>query len=32
MEHNMKKLAEKGFDYDINKMANYIHNTFYVAH
>jgi len=32
MEHNMKKLAEKGFDYDINKMANYIHNTFYVTH
>lgn len=31
MEHNMKKLAEKGYDYDIKMMANYLHNTFYVA-
>ena len=31
MEHNMKKLAEKGYDYDIKMMANYIHNTFNVA-
>ncbi|AHJ12897.1 c-type cytochrome [Sulfurospirillum multivorans] len=28
MEHNMKKLAEKGYDYDIKMMANYIHNSF----
>jgi len=28
MEHNMKKLAEKGYDYDIKMMANYIHTTF----
>lgn len=28
MEHNMKKLAEKGYDYDIKLMANYIYNTF----
>ncbi|ARU48853.1 c-type cytochrome [Sulfurospirillum diekertiae] len=31
MEHNMKKLAEKGYDYDIKMMANYLHNAFYVA-
>jgi cytochrome c553 len=31
MEHNMKKLAEKGYDYDIKMMASYLHNTFYVA-
>lgn len=31
MEHNMKKLAEKGYDYDIKMMANYLHNTFNVA-
>ena len=23
MEHNMKKLAEKGYDYDIKMMASY---------
>lgn len=28
MEHNMKKLAEKGYDYDIKMMANYLHSTF----
>lgn len=28
MEHNMKKLSEKGYDYDIKAMANYIFNTF----
>ena len=28
MEHNMKKLAEKGYDYDIKMMATYLHNTF----
>lgn len=28
MEHNMQKLTEKGYDYDINAMANYIFNTF----
>lgn len=28
MEHNMKKLAEKGYDYDINAMAKYIYETF----
>lgn len=31
MEHNMKKLAEKGYDYDIKMMANYIFNTFHTA-
>lgn len=31
MEHNMKKLADKGYDYDINAMANYIFNTFNTA-
>jgi len=31
MEHNMKKLAEKGYDYDINAMANYIYNKFNIA-
>ena len=31
MEHNMKKLAEKGYDYDIKMMASYLHNTFYVT-
>lgn len=31
MEHNMKKLADKGYDYDINAMANYIYNSFNVA-
>ncbi|AFL68596.1 c-type cytochrome [Sulfurospirillum barnesii] len=28
MEHNMKKLTEKGYDYDIKAMANYIFTTF----
>ena len=28
MEHNMKKLKEKGYEYDVKAMANYIHNTF----
>jgi hypothetical protein len=28
MEHNMQKLTEKGYDYDIKAMANYIFNTF----
>jgi cytochrome c553 len=28
MEHNMKKLIEKGYDYDIDAMANYIYNAF----
>jgi len=31
MEHNMKKLAEKGYDYDINAMANFIYNKFNIA-
>ncbi|KFL35205.1 MULTISPECIES: c-type cytochrome [unclassified Sulfurospirillum] len=31
MEHNMKKLAEKGYDYDIKMMATYIHNTFNIT-
>ncbi|ACZ12320.1 conserved hypothetical protein [Sulfurospirillum deleyianum DSM 6946] len=31
MEHNMKKLAEKGYDYDIKAMANYIYNSFHPA-
>lgn len=29
MEHNMKKLSEKGYDYDIKAMATYIFNTFH---
>jgi cytochrome c553 len=28
MEHNMKKLKEKGYEYDVKAMANYIYNTF----
>ena len=28
MEHNMKKLKEKGYEYDIKAMSNYIYNTF----
>lgn len=28
MEHNMKKLVEKGYDYDIDAMAKYIFETF----
>lgn len=28
MEHNMKKLSEKGYNYDPKAMANYIFNTF----
>lgn len=31
MEHNMKKLSEKGYDYDIKAMANYIYNSFHQA-
>lgn len=31
MEHNMKKLKEKGYEYDIKAMANYIYNTFHRA-
>ena len=31
MEHNMKKLAERGYDYDIKMMANYLFNTFHIA-
>ncbi|KHG33409.1 MULTISPECIES: c-type cytochrome [Sulfurospirillum] len=31
MEHNMKKLAEKGYDYDIKVMASYIFNTFNIS-
>ena len=26
MEHNMKKLIDKGYDYDINSMAEYLSN------
>lgn len=29
MEHNMKKLIEKGFDYDPKAMAEYIEKNFY---
>ncbi len=29
MEHNMKKLIEKGYDYDIKAMAQYLEKTFY---
>ena len=28
MEHNMKKLKEKGYEYDIKAMSNYIYNSF----
>ncbi len=31
MEHNMKKLTDKGYDYDIKSMAEYIHKTFNAA-
>jgi len=26
MEHNMQKLIEKGYDYDINSMAEFLSN------
>jgi len=29
MEHNMKKLLEKGYDYDPKAMAEYIEKNFY---
>jgi cytochrome c553 len=29
MAHNMKKLSEKGFDYDPKAMAEYLEKTFY---
>ncbi len=29
MEHNMKKLKEKGYEYDVKAMSNYIYNTFH---
>jgi cytochrome c553 len=29
MEHNMQKLIEKGYDYDIKAMADYIEKNFY---
>ncbi|MBD3792068.1 MAG: hypothetical protein IE918_07990, partial [Campylobacterales bacterium] len=29
MAHNMKKLAEKGYDYDPKAMAEYIEKSFY---
>ncbi|HDQ16114.1 MAG TPA: c-type cytochrome [Bacteroidetes bacterium] len=28
MEHNMQKLIDQGYDYDIKSMAQYIHSTF----
>lgn len=28
MEHNMKKLKEKGYEYDVKAMATYIYNAF----
>ena len=28
MEHNMKKLKEKGYEYDVKAMANNIYNSF----
>ncbi|MDY0194562.1 MAG: c-type cytochrome [Sulfurovaceae bacterium] len=28
MEHNMKKIIEKGMDYDTDAMAQYIHDNF----
>ena len=28
MEHNMKKLKEKAYEYDVKAMANYIYNSF----
>jgi cytochrome c553 len=30
MEHNMKKIREKGMDYDTDSMANYIFEHFHV--
>jgi cytochrome c553 len=29
MEHNMKKLIEQGFDYDIKAMAEFLEKSFY---
>jgi cytochrome c553 len=29
MEHNMKKLIEKGYDYDIKEMAEFLEKSFY---
>lgn len=29
MEHNMKKLIEQGYDYDIKAMAEFIEKSFY---
>lgn len=29
MEHNMQKLIEKGYDYDIKDMAEYLYKSFY---
>jgi cytochrome c553 len=29
MEHNMKKIIEKGMDYDTDAMAEYIYNNFH---
>ena len=29
MEHNMKKLVEKGYDYDIKAMAEFLERSFY---
>lgn len=31
MEHNMKKLAEKGYTYDTKAMAKYLFNTFNIT-
>ncbi|MEA3228013.1 MAG: c-type cytochrome [Campylobacterota bacterium] len=28
MEHNMQKLIEKGYDYDVKSMAEYMYGTF----
>jgi hypothetical protein len=28
MEHNMKKIIEKGMDYDTDAMAQYIYDNF----
>lgn len=28
MEHNMQKLIDKGYDYDVKAMAEYMHGTF----
>lgn len=29
MEHNMKKLLDQGFDYDITEMAKFLEKSFY---